>query len=280
MLSSFTRNCPDRVANATALEASSVSFESPENRQSPDHGYLGPTSFVGDFSDGDGRRSNNTTPQTDNLRRDNLEVPLPSEILQPYWLTKTSELLGNLVHFPEIARLVRRYYDVSYAAIIPGPLVLSALGAIKTTYDEQQFNRAGSVCDLSFVKRVLHNSVQPLNVSPNTDVGSFCALFTGPQLRLEILGVLFSIAGRKSLFRPAPDPFNASEGSMSSVKFAEEMLAASDDLVEICKLLTPVNDLTLWLLYENLLLSVVLHGDSSRSLSFNTFVNIYLLSSL
>ncbi|KAE8378400.1 hypothetical protein BDV26DRAFT_304293 [Aspergillus bertholletiae] len=115
------------------------------------------------------------------------------------------------------------------------------------------------------VARVLQNTERVLHI-PSTMTGNrFHELFTGSNLRLEILGVLYAIAGRLSLFGLAHDKFPRPNGMAARERFSRKMLAACDAVFEICKLIAPVNDLTIWMLYERLLLSKVAHGDASSA---------------
>ncbi|KAB8211244.1 hypothetical protein BDV34DRAFT_208960 [Aspergillus parasiticus] len=115
------------------------------------------------------------------------------------------------------------------------------------------------------VARVLQNTKQLLHV-PSTMTGRhFHELFTGPNLRLEILGLFYAIAGRLSVFGLAHDKFPRQNGMAARERFSRKMLAASDAVLQICKLIAPVNDLTIWMLYEILLLSKVAHGDASSA---------------
>ena len=217
-------------------------------------GYLGPTSFVAALEED----HEFVSSPSDRLSQEHATTTFPSD-LPLYWVQRTAEILRCLQDFPTIDQLVCEYYKLSKAAVIPS-LLLDAIPSIQTMIDAAQLHKSPP----EQVARVLQNTKHVLHV-PSTMSGSrFHELFTGPNLRLEILGVLYAIAGRLSLFGLAHDKFPQFDGMASRERFSRKMLAASDAVLQICKLIAPVNDLTIWMLYEILLLSKVAHGDASE----------------
>jgi hypothetical protein len=172
---------------------------------------------------------------------------------------KTAEILSCLKDFPTIDQLVREYYKLSPAAVIL-PLVLHALPSIQKVIDETQLHKSPP----DQVVLVLRNTKQVFHVPPTITGKQFHELLTGSSLRLEVLGVFYAIAGRASVFGLAHDKFPRHNGKTPRERFARKMLAVSDAVLQICKVITPVNDLTIWMLYEILLLSKVANGDSSE----------------
>ncbi|PIG79208.1 fungal specific transcription factor [Aspergillus arachidicola] len=218
-------------------------------------GYLGPTSFVAALEDDHELVSSPSERQSHH----DAGTALPSD-LPLYWVQRTAEILRCLEDFSTITQLVCEYYRLSKAAVIPS-LILNALPAIQTMIDEAQLHKG----PLEQVARVLQNTKQLLHV-PSTMTGRhFHEFFTGPNLRLEILGLFYAIAGRLSVFGLAHDKFPRQNGMAARERFSRKMLAASDAVLQICKLVAPVNDLTIWMLYEILLLSKVAHGDASSA---------------
>ncbi|KAF7588523.1 hypothetical protein BBP40_005550 [Aspergillus hancockii] len=231
------------------------SFCIPTEVSSLPTGYLGPTSFVAALEED---RELVSSPSDLQLQDGAGTAPLaglPLDCVQ-----KTVVILSCLKDFPTIEQLVREYYKLSPAAVIL-PLILHALPSIRTMIDETQLHKSPA----DQVALVLRNTKQMFQV-PHTITGrQFHELFTGSNLRLEILAIFYSIAGRISLFGLAHDRFPKHSGIAARERFARQMLAVSDAILQICKLLTPVNDLTIWMLYEILLLSKVAHGDSSSA---------------
>ncbi|GAB1193639.1 hypothetical protein APSETT444_002860 [Aspergillus pseudonomiae] len=217
-------------------------------------GYLGPTSFVAALEEDHELVSS----PSDRQLQDDAGTAFPSE-LPLYWIQRTAEILRCLQDFPTIEQLVCEYYGLSKAAVIPS-LVLNALPSIQITIDEAQLHKSPP----EQVARVLQNTKHVLPISSTTTGSHFHELFTGSNLRLEIFGVLYAIAGRLSIFGLAHDRFPRLNGMAARERFSRKMLAASDAVLQICQIIAPVNDLTIWMLYEILLLSKVADGDTSE----------------
>jgi hypothetical protein len=181
-------------------------------------------------------------------------------VLPPYWVQKISEILLTLGDFSAIESLLREYYDLSQSAAIPAPFILNSIGPFKAMCE--QCPRVRNIEDLtsSITVRIIQNTAETFEVAPTMAGKDFHQLFTGPAIRLEMIGVICSIAGRARYLGLARDKF---DGQSSPIQFARKMLAASDAAIYICKILTPLNDLTIWLVHENLLLSDSINGDSS-----------------
>ncbi|KAE8401934.1 hypothetical protein BDV37DRAFT_167924 [Aspergillus pseudonomiae] len=218
-------------------------------------GYLGPTSFVAALEEDHELVSS----PSDRQLQDDAGTAFPSE-LPLYWIQRTAEILRCLQDFPTIKQLVCEYYGLSKAAVIPS-LVLNALPSIQVTIEEAQLHKSPP----EQVARVLQNTKHMLPISSTTTGSHFHELFTGSNLRLEILGVLYAIAGRLSIFGLAHDRFPRLNGMAARERFSRKMLAASDAVLQICQIIAPVNDLTIWMLYEILLLSKVADGDTSSA---------------
>jgi hypothetical protein len=182
-------------------------------------------------------------------------------VLPPYWVQKISEMLLILGDFSPIESLLREYYDLSQSAAIPAPFILNSIGPLKAMCEECV--RARNIEDLasSMTVRIIQNTAEVFEIPSTTAGKDFHQLFTGPAIRLEMIGVICSLAGRARYLGLARDKF---DGQSSPIQYARKMLAASDAALYICKILTTLNDLTIWLVHENLLLSDLINGDSSK----------------
>jgi hypothetical protein len=171
---------------------------------------------------------------------------------------RSTEVVGHLVEFPTLKQLILELYGVSQAAVIAAPFVLNALSQMQDTYHAYQLDQ-GETEIPALAAAVLDNTRLKFSVPPTVDGTHFHRLYTGSCLRLEILGVVYALAGRASQFGLGRPKYK-----LLSSRFARRMLAASDTALETCRYLSPVNDLTLWLLHENLLLSTLVLGHSSE----------------
>lgn len=218
-------------------------------------GYLGPTSFIAGFEEG-GDLIPNVNEQ---LTEDGCErsAMAPSA----WWIKRTTEVLRCLKSFSTIKALIQEYYSVSQTAVIASPFILNALDEIEITVNEFLFENAADEQLVSFSAFIVQNTGKSFKVPHGVEGVMFHKCFTGPFLRLEIIGVIFALAGRASYFGLA----DSSVRDTNRPQFSRKMLVACDLTLQICKGLTVLNDLVLWLVHENLLLLKLLQGDSSRS---------------
>lgn len=217
-------------------------------------GYLGPMSFVAGFGEGvDLLLEGSEQFNTDGCGNSAMAPPLGL-------VKRTAEVFRSLQDFSAIKNMVQEYYSVSQTAVIPSSFILNALDELEVTFNENMFGTASDEQLSTFSKFVIHNTSKVLKIPPNNDASGFHKCFTGPSLRLEIVGVICALAGRASYFGLAGSTVRHAE---SRIQFSRRMLVACDLTKQICKSLTGLNDLVLWLVHESLLLSKLLQGDSS-----------------
>jgi hypothetical protein len=218
-------------------------------------GYLGPTSFIAGLEENVDLFLHDQQSNTGGSEN-------PTMAPSPGLVRRTTEVLRCLQDFSAIKNLVQKYYSVSQTAVIPSSLILDALDELEVTVNAILFGPASDEQMLTFSTFVMHNTSKTLKIPQNSDGTVFHKCFTGPSLRLEIIGVICALAGRASYFGLADSAVRDTE---SRTRFSHEMLVACDLTIQICKSLTGLNDLSLWLVHEDLLLSKLLRGDSSQS---------------
>jgi hypothetical protein len=106
----------------------------------------------------------------------------------------------------------------------------------------------GNLC-LAYVRRLLHNSIQPLVIEPSLDLHSFCLQFLHSNTRLETIGLLFCAIIRAVsevyMFPPLYiDNMRRQELLSQAVKF-------TNIIVEVILSLDNLHDLQLIMQYEN-----------------------------
>ncbi|KAH8689026.1 hypothetical protein BGW36DRAFT_76206 [Talaromyces proteolyticus] len=234
------------------------SYQSPETTFPFHMGYVGPTSFVAEFiTDNElaGDHCNDATNQDEISRH-----------LPPYWFSRISDILTLLEDFPLLERLIREFYDVTQTALIPGPFIRNAIGPIRKLSEQHRLERRTGQRAAKLCSRIVENTAKAFHVPFSTQGSEFHTLFTGENTRLEILGIMFALAGRSTRFGLGSGAFVIHGEPQKRAEFAQKMLLASDITLRICKMLTPINDLLVWLVYENMLLSCFVHGDSSEAI--------------
>ncbi|RAH42494.1 uncharacterized protein BO95DRAFT_475802 [Aspergillus brunneoviolaceus CBS 621.78] len=202
-------------------------------------GYLGPTSFLDAFAE---TRDTDKQPPTATQTE-------AAEALPAHWAHKVAEILRWLKELPIIEHLVHEYYRLSQSAAIPAPFILNALASL--------------LGDTASATSVLHNTSKRLVIPSTTEGSGFHELFTGRHLRLEIIAIIGALAGKASCFALAHGKVSRHFGPDYQARFPRRMMTMCDTVLEVCRFLTPTNDLTVWLQHESLLLSGLLHGDTS-----------------
>ncbi|KAJ5668548.1 Transcription factor [Penicillium maclennaniae] len=231
----------------------SIIHSTPRTGESLPTGYLGPTSFVlGPEDDGD--LISNAGEHSAQGGRGGLVIA-PS----PLWMKRVSEVLHSLTNFLTIKHLIHEYYEVTQTAVIASPLILNALAEIEITFESLSDN--GTSEHLSALSAsIIQNTAKTFQIPKDATGKMFHKCFTGSSLRLEIIGIICALAGRASYFGLSRSSTSNAE---SQAHFFRKMLAACDVALHVCRHLTILNDLTLWLVHENLLLSSLLFSDSS-----------------
>jgi hypothetical protein len=82
----------------------------------------------------------------------------------------------------------------------------------------------------------------------------------GENLRFELIGFLLATAGRSLTFGFVPDIFNDPNNKDMKSRFADELLRASTTCLFLTTMLATVNDLTVWMYYENYLFTIMMCG--------------------
>jgi hypothetical protein len=165
-----------------------------------------------------------------------------------------AEMLTQFKQLDMIEMLLNEYYKHSPAALVPGPLILPAFSALRSSVP----GRIG--CDrttLQIAESVVQSTSTNIDIEMNFTPSRFCASYTGQTLRLEAVGLIFALAGRSCLLAPSRD--NRRE------EFVHTMFRCSTCCLQIAREIAPqVNDPMVWLSYENLLLTMSIQGDASE----------------
>lgn len=207
-----------------------------------------------------------------------------SEYCIQYPLTKSmrfqmvTEVLKSLRHIKMIHHLVHRYFKLWSVRYIAAPMGVDMIDALKKTVE--QYNLTKSPADPRTVSRILKNTAQPLHIPPTMSAKDFHTLCTGENLRLELIGFLLAIAGTARDFGLRSDrPYDDRDSSTKS-QFIEEMVRSSTSCLIISQLISPVNDVSIWMIYENLLVTSISCGYTSKLLSYRDLRNLWSLTYL
>ena len=152
-------------------------------------------------------------------------------------------IVSSLTPFSVFEKSAKMYFETHRASALIGPLVLSALPQL--CKDLKQLVAAGSDAYLLYVE-MTRNTARSLKVPTSMLPSEFHTLFTGKNLRWEILGLVLAIAGSNAQFILPDDPiFTLEDGSrLNKDEFIEDMIHAANDCINICQIHGAVNDST------------------------------------
>ncbi|KAI0871750.1 hypothetical protein GGS24DRAFT_492007 [Hypoxylon argillaceum] len=170
------------------------------------------------------------------------------------------QLAGVLSRLPDldfISALIRRWYQVSQMCLVPLGFLDEALASLKAA------SITVSVEASNLASKILSASSKPLKILSSVEAVDFPKQFTLSNLRLEIVGVLLTVAGLAAFKLPANDtlfsihPLSKPERHL----FASTILSISDELINLCSKNFELNDIMIWLRSENLTLTMNLRGN-------------------
>jgi hypothetical protein len=221
-------------------------------------GYLGPGSYAlllpqDDEPEGSRERESSVA-----------SVESEHEMTLQYSLTKSirhqlaSDILSTFRDFTTIRELVLWYSTSNDTSFIPAQLQIDAINAMEPFVEKH--NLRNSLPSPQLIFQILENSSRPLcivSVSNPRDLQTVCS---GDNLRFETIGYVLALAGLALAFGCALAPFNRSENRQLRERYVDRLLRASTACLQLCPMLSTVNDITVWLYYENFLFTTVVCG--------------------
>lgn len=190
-----------------------------------------------------------------------LEPPSVDGKIHEQQIETVKEILNGLKYMSELDRFVREHYESSQTCIIPAPLAIQLLLSVKIVY--WSLNSSPHAPDDSskainqIAEDVLRSTKSNIDIDPTMDYRAFAPLVSGANLRVETLGVLYSIAARSYIYRVKGVEWNSD--------FMQTMLRCSNLSLSLARDVTSrVNDMLCSLASENMSLLSLLDGDASK----------------
>lgn len=179
-------------------------------------------------------------------------------------LAALREIASPLEHFSQIEKLVDEYFSLTQAAIVPHPIVSQLFTLLKSSLlnskqREDNPEAPKTACDISkLATSLLRSSSHVVTVTPSQDLEAFCALFSGASLRIETLGLMYTIAARSYLYATRRDDKRLQDFARQLIRCSDLSLRLSHELAA-----QNTNDLIVWLGLENVQLTALLEGHGS-----------------
>lgn len=183
-----------------------------------------------------------------------------------------SDVLSTLRYYPAIKELILWYNASNEAGVVPAQLQVDAVNSMESIYEKHNLRNATPSPQL--ISQVLESTSRPLTLAQSLEASDFHILTSGENLRFEMIGYLLATAGRSLVFGFAPDLFNDPPNRGIKTQFMDELLRASTTCLFLCTMLATVNDITVWMFYENYLFTTMVCGYAG------TYAHILVFSSV
>ncbi|KAI1460131.1 hypothetical protein F4805DRAFT_418238 [Annulohypoxylon moriforme] len=176
-------------------------------------------------------------------------------------LAITEEIVAQLRFLPFIEKLFDEYFSFSQVALVPRQIILKLVKSIRDSLgisDHNAEDTAECTLDISQLsKDVLHASSSPVKITSSLDPEGFCELYSGENLRVETLGLLYTTAARSYLCGMVYD-------ERKHDRFIQAMIRCSNLSLQLARdLSVQANDFIIWLAHDNLQLTTLIEGEPS-----------------
>lgn len=185
-------------------------------------------------------------------------------------LASLVEILQSLRFLPVIENLLQDYFTFISTAIVPKPIVSQILDMIRDFLTTSGYLEINSSFPVSLhnlhqlAQSILDATSSEAIISPAMDVKGLCTAFSGHNLRVETLGLLYTMAARATL---SSHHYNKERDA----EFMQEMCWRSDSSLRLAREIAPqTTDPIIWLAHENLQLMSIIEGDASESVQYGS----------
>ena len=191
------------------------------------------------------------------------------ELTHQHPLTKSmryqmaSDVLKVFRHYTAIRELILWYNATNEAGVVPAQIQVDAINGLEAIVDKHNLRRSSPSPQL--ISQVLESTSRPFTMAQTLEARDFHILYSGENLRFEIIGFLLATAGRSLTFGFAPDVFSDPANRSLKSQFVDELLRASTTCLFLCTMLATVNDITIWMYYENYLFTTMMCGYAGMS---------------
>ncbi|ETS88158.1 hypothetical protein PFICI_01986 [Pestalotiopsis fici W106-1] len=177
--------------------------------------------------------------------------------------------LHLLMEFPTFPECINRYLEISYTCMVPDPFVKACVTSLQQTL--HAFNTSpneSSAADLrQLVMTLCTNTAKPLDILTHIAAKDYHTLFTGSNLRWEIIGFILALLGVSFKYdiNRRSEPLRALSPTEQPT-FIHRITEAVEYCSSVCFSYNAVNHQALWLLYGEACLKNVVFGDTSFQL--------------
>ncbi|KAB8222816.1 hypothetical protein BDV33DRAFT_201236 [Aspergillus novoparasiticus] len=168
-------------------------------------------------------------------------------------------VLNLLVNFPAFMDCIHRYLELSYTCMVPDPFIKACVLSIQEIIHGLKGSRLRQLALDLFA-----NTSKPLNLFTPVPAKDYHTLFTGPNLRWEIVGFVLAILGVSLKYdinkQKEPPRLLPAQKPDFIHRIAEEV----EYCTSVCYRYACVSHQALWLLYGDACLKNLVYGDMSE----------------
>ncbi|EOA87309.1 uncharacterized protein SETTUDRAFT_154019 [Exserohilum turcica Et28A] len=221
-------------------------------------GFLGPGSYAVLLAqDGEPDQQREREESVASERSDR-ELTHQHTLPKPMRYQMVLDVLSTFRHYNTIKDLVLWYSARNQAGVIPACIAVDAVNAIEALVDKHDLRRKAPSPQL--IAQVLETTARPFTISQSLEARDFHILCSGENLRLEMIGFLLATAGRALTFGFGSERFNDLNNKDVKLRFTDELLRASTTCLFLTTMLATVNDITVWMFYENYVFTIMMCG--------------------
>ena len=221
-------------------------------------GFLGPGSYAVLLPEADDSGVQHEREPSVASERSDRDLTHQHPLTKSMRYQMASDVLATFRHYSAIRDMVLWYNASNEAGVVPAQLQIDAINALEQVVDKHNLGRSAPSSHL--ISQVLESTSRPLTISQSLEARDFHILCSGENLRFEVIGFLLATAGRSLTFGFAPDAFNQPADRGLKSRFVDELLRASTTCIFLCNMLATVNDITIWMFYENYLFTTMMCG--------------------
>lgn len=166
-------------------------------------------------------------------------------------------VLSVFRHYDMIKELVIWHYAYNEAGVIPAPLAIDAINALEAVVDKHDLRRKEPSPQL--IAQVLEATARPLTISQSLEARDFHILCSGENVRFDLIGFLLASAGRSLTFG-----YRDVSNKAMKLRFTDELLRTSTTCLFLTTMLATVNDITIWMYYENYVFTIMMCGYAGK----------------
>lgn len=168
------------------------------------------------------------------------------------------EVLEPLVSLEEIQSLIDHYSLNAAVALVPAPVMRYATHTLTETAHEVSSRK--SAYDVEALRgratTILRRTSSSLQLSAAMEYQTFVDMFTGDNLRLEMLGLIYTVAARARIYQ-------LSHNGPTDDHTMTLLFRAGQACLNLARELAPtVNDVMIWLSFEMTRLYTNAQGDA------------------